>query len=881
MIDLDELKRSTDMVAIFKSYGVALRKRGNEYDGLCPWHDDHKPSMQVYIDAKTGYQRYHCKACTDVGGTVIDLVMSMEKITEGEAIKQLHYRQPQPYQYQPKDKLPLAIWKYQVAPNGSMPRMYNKEHGDPVKVWRYNNAAGDCIGYVARYIKADGEKNYLPFTYGSFSENVLPVWKPRSWAAGEKPLYGLDLLAERPEDKIIICEGEKATDAARILLPGNVSISWPGGAGSVNTVDWSPIAGRDILLIPDNDQSGRNCMMRVGRHLLPLGCKVRMIDTSDQPEKWDLADALEDGWTTQQLVDWAKPRIQHLTNEILERENSADYTEEDEPDYEESELTAGDVKLTPSGTPSVWQKSDNLGIVWTTPQDIFSELNSPPIQPDMVPDCLHEWIADTSAIKGVDPSILALSATVAAAALLHDSIKIQPELHNPSWKESARLWGAIVGASAIKKTPAINAALSHVKKIQVDLSAKASRLEDEYRAQEMAYELQRKGYIKKLSEADPTAINPAKPEMPEISRLLIQDVTVDKLAELLKSCSRGCIVDKPELAGWFGSMDAYKSGAGGSDRAAWLTFYDGGPLYVDRIGRGSIYVPNFGGCILGAIQPESFARIAASLPEDGLLQRFMIVNGRTGQEGDESPYNKEANDRYHTMQQRLFDTLIQPNPITLSIEANDVRKEITRYAFKLISINFISSGMCSFLGKWEGLSARLMLTFHAMECVDKNIHPQSCQISARTAEMVKRFMIDFLLPHATAFYVDVMGRSEIGKHLRKIAELCLANETGEIANRDFMLNWTGWRHVKPNDQETIINQLIDNGWLLPVPGARVSTKGFPTRYLINPDIKILHAERMAAEIERRKIVSEAIKADKKSDREHMPFIKREDQDDDF
>lgn len=835
-IDLDALKRSTDMVALLQNYGVKLKQRGQEYDALCIWHDDHKPSMQVYI-SESGIQKCHCKAC-GAGGTVIDVVMQMDNCNEADAIKRLQangYHRDDNRIISMTQKPKLPVWQHQVAPE-ELPDMSHHEHGEPVAVWRYNDADGKCLGYVARYKTADGSKEYRPWTFGGYSENVKQEWKPRTWTLGRRPLYGLDDLAKRVDDKVCLTEGEKAADAAKKLLGGMVCVTWPGGAYGIAGVDWSPLRGRDVLLIPDADKSGvgLECMNKIAGYLLALDCKVRILDTSDQPDAWDLADALAEGWTPKQVVSWAAPRISHY--EIPEEEPSP-----------------------PTSSPSAWQRDyDFSGMHWTKPQDVFDDLRSPEIDPEMMPECVRDWMHDTAEIKGVDPSILALSSVVACAALLHDSIQIQPEINNPSWKESARLWGAVVGGSASGKTPAINAATSRLKKIQIELSKQAERLEDDYKAQEMAFDMQRKSYIKKLSEADPTAVKPTKPELPEISRLLIQDVTVDKLADLLKSSNRGCLVDKPELAGWFGSMDAYKNGAGGSDRAAWLTFFDGGPLYVDRIGRGSLFVPNFGGSIIGAIQPDAFTRIVAALPEDGLLQRFLIVNARTQQEGSEKPYNKAANDRFHEMQQRIFDTIVQPNQITLSVEANDVRKEITSRAFQLMRINFISSAMCSHLGKYQTLAARLMLTFHAIECCDQRIHPQSCQISGETARRVKAFMLDFLLPHAIAFYLGIVGSSEIGKHLRKLAELCLTHESGEISNREFLQNWIGWRHCKPHDQETVINQLIDNGWVLPAPGSRVNSKGFPTRFLINPDVKTVHAERQTMEVERRKLSVEAI-----------------------
>ncbi len=897
--DLDALKRATDLVALLESRGVALKKRGQEHDGLCIAHTETRPSMQVYV-GDDGLQRWHCKSC-GAGGTVVDAIMALDGCDEAAAIATLkrngfHRAEKMTTSNSIAPSKTLNKWQHRIAPD-EPPPMRHPEHGEPVATWRYNDAEGNCIGYVARYrywqlylrkegfkdgpiegtyrtketaesavwelkpaspdceIVAVETKTYLPWTYGAYSENVKAQWKPKSWQTGQKPIYGLDELAKRPKAKVAICEGEKSADAARTLLGGMVCITWAGGANALMGVDWSALRGRDVLLIPDADEAGAECMRKLAGILLAIDCDpVRMADTSDMPRKWDLADAVADGWTPAQLVEWIKPRIapydppQEPEPEPTFDEDSSIYDMPPIPDDEPL----------PEPPPSTWSRSYDTNQAWTTPLDIFDELQSPIVSPEMVPECIREWMHDTSEIKGVDPSILALSAVTACAALLHDSIHIQPEINNPSWRESARLWGAIVGGSASGKTPAINAAMSRLKKIQIDLSAQAERLEDDYKAQEMAFDMQRKAYIKKLSEADATAVKPVKPPLPEISRLLIQDVTVDKLADLLKSCNRGCIVDKPELAGWFGSMDAYKNGAGGSDRAAWLTFFDGGPLYVDRIGRGSLFVPNFGGCIIGAIQPDAFSRIIDKLPEDGLLQRFLIVNARQQVEGSEKPYNKAANDRFHEMQQRIFDTLVYQNNVTLSPEANEVRREITSWAFSLMRINFVSSAMCSHLGKYQSLTARLMLTFHAIECADRRTHPQSSQISGETARMVQSFIKEFLFPHAMAFYINLVGQSEIGKHLRKLGELCLTNGTNEITNRDFLHGWIGWRHCKPYDQETVIGQLIDNGWILPAPGARTNAKGFPTRFLINPEIHELHAERKAMEIERRKLAVDAI-----------------------
>ena len=69
-------------------------------------------------------------------------------------------------------------------------------------------------------------------------------------------------------------------------------------------------------------------------------------------------------------------------------------------------------------------------------------------------------------------------------------------------------------------------------------------------------------------------------------------------------------------------MERYNSGR--SDRAFWLTAYDGGPHSIDRIKRGEIFVKNLSVSLLGGIQPARLAELQG-LTSDGLLQRFLPV----------------------------------------------------------------------------------------------------------------------------------------------------------------------------------------------------------------------------------------------------------------
>src|SRR5690606_17618143 len=84
------------------------------------------------------------------------------------------------------------------------------------------------------------------------------------WAHGSypepRPLYRLDALTSRPNDQVLIVEGEKCADAAARVMAGKpiVAASWMGGGKATGKTDWTPLKGRSVLVWPDNDEEGRN-----------------------------------------------------------------------------------------------------------------------------------------------------------------------------------------------------------------------------------------------------------------------------------------------------------------------------------------------------------------------------------------------------------------------------------------------------------------------------------------------------------------------------------------------------------------------------------------------------------------------------------------------
>jgi DNA primase len=66
--DVSKVKDACDIVRIIGE-SVAVKPKGREYVCLCPFHDDHNPSMRV-IPAK---QIFHCFVC-GTGGDVFSFV---------------------------------------------------------------------------------------------------------------------------------------------------------------------------------------------------------------------------------------------------------------------------------------------------------------------------------------------------------------------------------------------------------------------------------------------------------------------------------------------------------------------------------------------------------------------------------------------------------------------------------------------------------------------------------------------------------------------------------------------------------------------------------------------------------------------------------------
>lgn len=148
-------------------------------------------------------------------------------------------------------------------------------------------------------IKKDGkhEKFFIPFHWtGTAFEAKEPPAPPEG-----KPLYGLERLKRKPAALVIVCEGERKTDALNKMIgrdnPTVLVVSVCGGAQAVATANWQPLAGRACFVFPDNDEAGAGYAADVLEALQGIASSAAVLDISGLglPPKGDAVEWLAAG----------------------------------------------------------------------------------------------------------------------------------------------------------------------------------------------------------------------------------------------------------------------------------------------------------------------------------------------------------------------------------------------------------------------------------------------------------------------------------------------------------------------------------------------------------------------------------------------------------
>jgi hypothetical protein len=163
-----------------------------------------------------------------------------------------------------------------------------------VTSWQYKSAGGESVFHVCRFEPtkppANGEKPEKTFRPISHVDNGFVIEDP----PGPLPLYRLPELLALPNATVYICEGEKAADALAAL--GLVATTTAHGAKSPKKTDLSPLCARDVVILPDNDDSGVSYANRFSELLSSLSHSptIRILRLPDLPLHGDAVEFVAD-----------------------------------------------------------------------------------------------------------------------------------------------------------------------------------------------------------------------------------------------------------------------------------------------------------------------------------------------------------------------------------------------------------------------------------------------------------------------------------------------------------------------------------------------------------------------------------------------------------
>lgn len=277
-------------------------------------------------------------------------------------------------------------------------------------------------------------------------------------------------------------------------------------------------------------------------------------------------------------------------------------------------------------------------VVGDWPEPIPLPDSLPPVMPfnvDLLPAALRGWVTDIAHRMQCPPDFPAVVAMVALSSLIGARAVVSPKAKD-DWRVVPNLWGMLIGRPGVMKSPALAqvlAPLRHLEAADRELwQAEHESWQLDCKVSAMAADANEKE-ARKLAAKNPgkarALLHPmGQPVEPIARSFIINDSTVEALADALTKNPWGLLVYRDELHGLLCDMD--RQGQEGA-RSFYLTGYDGNQGYaIRRIGRGESYVPQVCLSLIGGIQPgkvQSYVRdaVGGGAGDDGLLQRFGLT----------------------------------------------------------------------------------------------------------------------------------------------------------------------------------------------------------------------------------------------------------------
>jgi hypothetical protein len=286
------------------------------------------------------------------------------------------------------------------------------------------------------------------------------------------------------------------------------------------------------------------------------------------------------------------------------------------------------------------------------------------------------------------------------------------------WREPAVFWTCVIADSGTLKSPALDLAIDPLHRLQ-------QRLRTEHAGQLTKY-LAGLEQWKARKGKDGSTAGP-EPEKPILPRVVCNDTTIERLAELLDENPRGLLLARDELAGWFGSFARYKGKGGGSDLTDWLSMHRANPVTIDRktTERKSMFIPRAAVSVAGTIQPAILAKaVRGDFLDSGLVARLLLcLPPKVRKRWRDDDLDETTADAYERLLGSLYRLEFATTgkgervPVALCLDAEARRKWIHFYNVFGGEQHEAEGDRAAALAKLEGYAARLALLHHVIECV--------------------------------------------------------------------------------------------------------------------------------------------------------------------
>ena len=713
---------------------LAVRS-GQGWSARCPAHEDHHASLSISEgDDKRALLRCHAGCPTESVVEALGLRMSdlmpVETVNVNETSRNTASEEVSLTTRSKKPSQTYATAQEAVT-------VLESQHGPKSDWWAYHDASGDPIGTIVRWDRPAGGKVIRPVSRNGNGWIIAGMPEPRQ-------LYRLPEL--QSAERVYVTEGEKAADAARSI--GLTATTSPHGAKSSAKADWSPLAGKEVVLLPDNDEPGRAYAREVAKILSKLrpAPNFKTVVLPDLPPGGDMAD-----WV--QAQEGVAPEDQRSRLDTM----------------------ADEAVASPANT-------------------VESFLEWRPFPVDALPEPVRGFVLAGAKAIGCDASFVALPLLTVLASAIGNTRRIQLKR---GWAAPSILWCAIVGESGSAKSPAFKLAMRPLRERQRKALERHEEALREHFADMAHHEKQLSGWRRtKQTTQDP----PEKPVEPVAERYIVSDTTVEALAPLLLGNPRGLLLARDELAGWLGSFDRY-AGKGGADASHWLSMFNAEQLIVDRkTGRPrTIYVPAAAVSVCGGIQPTILNRaLGTEHRESGLAARMLLASPpRKAKRWTEADIDPRLAQQIATLVEFLFqlepavDADGQPCPviIKLSPEAKTIWKAF--YNGHAQEQAGLSGDLSAAWSKLEEYAARLALVIHCTRAAagDPTLSDPDVMDSV-SMEAGLRLVTWF--KHETRRVYSLLSESDEERSRRRLAEW-ISQRGGVVTAREVQQNYRALR----------------------------------------------------------------------------------------